>query len=295
MANEIDHDVTHAHGVRHFDATTPLDEIVTALRADGAVIIDELVDVDVIDRTLTELAPFIEETPYSADDFGGRLTKRTGALIARSPTSRELVMHPLVRSVVADILGHATNHQLHLTQVISIDPGQLGQPIHRDQWAFDFFPFPVDYEVQCNTIWAGTDFTDENGATRLVPGSNHHDDRLRYDHDATVPAEMGKGSVLVYLGSVYHGGGANRSTETRAGINITYNVAWLRQEENQYLSVPQEIASTLDDELLELMGYAMGAYALGYVGDVQNPLDALRGRSGRSGFGAGEITPAVPE
>ncbi len=244
---------------------------------------------------MAELEPFVEATPYSADDFGGRLTRRTGALIARSPTSRELVTNPLVRSVVGDILGHATNHQLHLTQVISIDPDQLGQPIHRDQWAFDFFPFPADYEVQCNTIWAATDFTEQNGATRVVVGSNHHEDRLRYDHDATVPAEMTKGSVLLYLGSVYHGGGANHSAATRTGINITYNVAWLRQEENQYLSVPQNVACTLDDDLLKLMGYAMGAYALGYVGDVQNALDALRGRSGTSGFGAGEVTPAVRE
>ena len=121
----------------------------------------------------------------------------------------------------------------------------------------------------------------------MIPGSNAAADRLRFEPDQTVPAEMTKGSVLVYSGRVYHGGGPNRSDEIRRGINITYNVAWLRQEENQYLSVPPEIAVTLDDDLLRLMGYAMGAYALGYVDDVRNPLDALRGIDRTGGFAAG--------
>lgn len=277
--------------VRHLPADTAIVDIAAVVRSDGAVIIDEVVGSEVIDQTLEELRPFIDATPYSGDDFGGRQTKRTGSLIARSSTSRSLVMDPLIRGVVHEILGHATNHQLHLTQVISIEPGQPPQPVHRDQWAFDFFPFPGDYEVQCNTIWAGTDFTEENGATRVVVGSNHAEDRLRFGHDETVAAEMSKGSVLIYVGSVYHGGGANRSESTRVGINITYNVGWLRQEENQFLSVPSDIAVTLDDDLLKLMGYSMGAYALGYVGDVQNPLDALRGRTEAGNLGGGEITP----
>ncbi len=103
--------------------------------------------------------------------------------------------------------------------------------------------------------------------------------------DETVPATMTKGSCLVYTGKVYHGGGENRSDETRMGLNITYDVAWLRQEENQYLSCPPDVAETLDDDLLRLMGYRIGAYALGYVDDVRDPLEALRGRSGAMSFG----------
>ena len=87
---------------------------------------------------------------------------------------------------------------------------------------------------------------------------------------------MTKGSVLLYTGAVYHGGGANRSDATRVGINITYNVSWLRQEENQYLSVPLEIARTLPVDLLRLMGYARGAYALGYVDDLRDPIAVVR-------------------
>lgn len=187
-------------------------------------------------------------------------------------------MHPLVLDTVGGVLGHATSFQLHLTQVIAIGPGEPAQPIHRDQWAFDFFPFPPDYDVQCNTIWAMTDFTDLNGGTRLIPGSHRFADRLELGPDETVAAEMPAGSVLFYTGKLYHGGGANRSDAVRAGVNITYAVSWVRQEENQYLSVPADIARTLPEPLLRVLGYARGAYALGYVDDLRDPLEALLGR-----------------
>jgi ectoine hydroxylase-related dioxygenase (phytanoyl-CoA dioxygenase family) len=130
-----------------------------------------------------------------------------------------------------------------------------------------------------------TDFTAENGATRIVPGSHRLADRLQFAEKDTEPAEMEKGSVLLYTGSVYHGGGANRSGATRVGLNLTYVVSWLRQEENQYLSVPLEVARTLPTELLRLMGYARGAYALGYVDDGRDPIEVVRPGASASGFG----------
>jgi ectoine hydroxylase-related dioxygenase (phytanoyl-CoA dioxygenase family) len=195
-------------------------------------------------------------------------------------------MHPLALGAARTFLGHATNIQLHLTQAIAIGPGESAQPIHRDQWAFDFFPFPAGYDVQCNTIWAMTDFTEENGATRVVVGSNASADRQSFGPDDTEPAEMARGSVLFYSGSVYHGGGANHSAATRIGLNITYAVAWLRQEENQYLSVPREVAETLPVDLLRLMGYDRGAYALGYIDDLRDPIEAVRPGTGTTGFAA---------
>jgi ectoine hydroxylase-related dioxygenase (phytanoyl-CoA dioxygenase family) len=139
--------------------------------------------------------------------------------------------------------------------------------------------------VQCNTIWAQTDFTEANGATRVVVGSHAAEDGLSFGPDDTEPAEMERGSVLFYSGSVYHGGGANTTDATRVGLNITYNVAWLRQEENQYLSVPREVAETLPTELLRLMGYDRGAYALGYIDDLRDPIEAVRPGLGAVGFG----------
>ena len=94
-----------------------------------------------------------------------------------------------MRGTVDEVLADSTSFHVHLTQIIAIGPGQPAQPIHRDQWAFDFFPFPNGFDVQCNTIWAMTDFTAENGATRLVPGSHRADDKLRYATSDSVPAE----------------------------------------------------------------------------------------------------------
>jgi ectoine hydroxylase-related dioxygenase (phytanoyl-CoA dioxygenase family) len=136
-----------------------------------------------------------------------------------------------------------------------------------------------------------TDFTEQNGSTRVIPGSNRFDDKLRFKEEDTIPAEMTKGSVLFYSGSVYHGGGANRSSETRIGINLTYNLSWLRQEENQYLAVPMEVARTLPVELLRLMGCQRGAYALGYVGDLLDPLQVVRPEIQNLGLGHLENTP----
>jgi hypothetical protein len=274
-----------AMSITHLSPDCTADAIVERLQVDGAVIVDQVAPAALLDQINIELAPFMDATPMGPDVFSGSQTKRTGSLIARSPACRELVLHPVALGAARAFLAHATNFQLHLTQAIAIGAGESAQPIHRDQWAFDFFPFPAGYEVQCNTIWAQTDFTEANGATRVVVGSNRAEDKLAFTTADTEPAEMERGSVLIYSGSVYHGGGANQTDSTRVGLNITYNVAWLRQEENQYLSVPREIASTLPTELLRLMGYDRGAYALGYIDDLRDPIEAVRPGVGTIGFG----------
>lgn len=271
--------------VEHLKPADGAERVAEILARDGCAIVDRAVDPERLDRVRREMAPYLEATRPGPDGFSGFQTRRTGGLIARSPTGREIVGHPLVLGIVGRVLGHATNYQLHLTQIIAIGPGQGAQPIHRDQWAFDFFPFPKGYEVQCNTIWAMTDFSAENGATRVIPGSHRFDDRLEFTEADTEPAEMEAGSLLLYTGSLYHGGGANRSSDVRCGLNVTYNLAWLRQEENQYLSCPREVARELPEELLRLMGYARGAYALGYVDDLRDPIEVLRPEAARSGLG----------
>jgi ectoine hydroxylase-related dioxygenase (phytanoyl-CoA dioxygenase family) len=263
--------------IERFSASANVADVAAALSRDGCAIVERLVPRDLLDQVRAELAPYIDATPFGSDEFAGHHTRRTGGLLARSVTCRDLVMHPLVLDTVKSVLSHATTFQLHLTQVIAIGPGEPAQRVHRDQWAFDFFPFPSGYEVQCNTIWAMNDFTAANGATRVIPGSNRFDDRLEFSEADTEAAEMPAGSVVFYTGSLYHGGGANRANEVRYGLNLTYAVSWLRQEENQYLSVPAEVARTFPDALLRLMGYARGAYALGYVDDLRDPLDVLRG------------------
>jgi ectoine hydroxylase-related dioxygenase (phytanoyl-CoA dioxygenase family) len=279
--------------IERLSATASGAEVGAALERDGCAIIERLAPPELLARVREEAAPYISATPYGPDEFAGRRTRRTGGLVARVPSTREMIMHPSVLAAVGTVLAKATSFQLHLTQIIGIDPGEPEQPVHRDQWAFDFFPFPSGYEVQCNTIWALTDFTIANGATRVIPGSHRFDDRLTFTEPDTEPATMPAGSVLFYTGALYHGAGANRSKETRTGVNITYAVSWLRQEENQYLAVPFDVARALPDDLLRLIGYARGAYALGYVDDMRDPLDVLRGVPSQGAMGLGNLDAAA--
>src|SRR5215475_3095580 len=146
--------------VEHLAASTPAEQVAAMLSHDGVVVVDRVVPPEVMDSARAELEPYLRATAVGTDEFSGRRTRRTGGLVARSATCRELVMHPLVLDTVRVVLGHVASFQLHLTQVIAIGPGEPPQLIHRDQWAYDFFPFPKGYEAQCNTIWAMTDFTE---------------------------------------------------------------------------------------------------------------------------------------
>jgi ectoine hydroxylase-related dioxygenase (phytanoyl-CoA dioxygenase family) len=260
----------------HFPPTTDPAVIAEHIRQHGYAIVDDLADANLLEQLEAESQAYIDASAYGRDEYDGQLTRRTGALIARSPAARELVMNPVALGTVKEFLRHATAIQLHTTQIISISPGETQQKLHRDQMAFDFFPFPPDYHVQCNTLWALTDFTIENGATHLSPDTSTID-----DEDAAmvnpVQAEMRRGACLFYDGKILHGGGANTSDEDRQGVNLTYSVGWVRQEENQYLACPAEIARTLEDDLLRVMGYQAGAFAMGYVGDLQDPLAVLKG------------------
>jgi ectoine hydroxylase-related dioxygenase (phytanoyl-CoA dioxygenase family) len=260
----------------HFSPTTDPAVIAEHIRQHGYAIVDDLADANLLEQLEAESQAYIDASAYGRDEYDGQLTRRTGALIARSPAARELVMNPVALGTVKELLRHATAIQLHTTQIISISPGETQQKLHRDQMAFDFFPFPPDYHVQCNTLWALTDFTIENGATHLSPDTSTID-----DEDAAmvnpVQAEMRRGACLFYDGKILHGGGANTSDEDRRGVNLTYSVGWVRQEENQYLACPAEIARTLEDDLLRVMGYQAGAFAMGYVGDLQDPLAVLKG------------------
>jgi ectoine hydroxylase-related dioxygenase (phytanoyl-CoA dioxygenase family) len=274
--------------INRLSNTATIEEVSASLKEHGYVVIDELVSAEVMDKVAVEMGPYIETTPFGEDKFVGFSTKRTGAMILRSETSRELIMNPLVVGVAASHLSKASTFQLHLTQVITVHPGSPAQVLHQDQLAWDFFQFPNDYEVQCNTLWAMTDYTAENGATRIVPDSQFAGTGQKYPPEAGIPAEMKKGSVLLYTGKIYHGAGENKTDKVRQALNITYAVGWVRQEENQYLATPPEVARTLPDDLLKLMGYQCGCFAMGYVRDFEDPLAYLKGSTERrsSGFNA---------
>lgn len=246
-----------------FSADAPVEKLLEALRRDGALILEDVLPGEIVEQALAELMPFVDATKPGADDFSGKATTRTGALVARSEVIRDCVMHPLVLEAARAFLAPFCERiQLHLSQVIRIGPGQPAQMIHRDRWAWGAHLAHV--EPQLNTIWALSDFRRENGATQVVPGSLDWPDDRRPQDDEIAYAEMNAGSLLLYTGGVFHGGGENASNGDRIGVNLTYTLGWLRQEENQYLACPPEIARDLPRELQDLLGYAQGGYALGY-------------------------------
>ena len=249
--------------LQHLPADAESSAIVAAVQQDGAVILDNVLSESFIAALREETDPYMEHTSNGEDHFAGHHTTRTGGLLVRSEKCRELIEHESILAPCNEFLApYCERVQLHLTQIIRIRPGETAQTIHRDRWAWG--KHLSHLEPQFNTIWAITDFTSENGATQVVPGSTQWPDDQEIQPEQITQAEMKAGSVLVYSGSVFHGGGANTSDQDRIGINITYALGWLRQEENQYLSCPPELAKDLSPTLQGLAGYAMGQYALGY-------------------------------
>ena len=206
--------------LEHLSADAPIDQVMAILDRDGALILDDVISPAEADAFREELRPYVEATPPGRDSFTGRLTTRTGALVARSPTCRTAILDARIRAICDRVLlPNCERYQLHLTQLIRIMPGQPAQAIHRDRWAWG--KHLKDVEPQLNTIWALTDFTEANGATQVVPGSIDWPNKRE-----ALPAEIGRatmrrGSVLIYSGTVFHGGGANVSNEDRWGLNIT--------------------------------------------------------------------------
>ena len=249
--------------LQHLPADAESSAIVGAVQQDGAVILDDVLSESFIAALRKETDPYMEHTRNGEDHFAGHHTTRTGGLLVRSEKCRQLIEHETILNPCNEFLApYCERVQLHLTQIIRIRPGETAQTIHRDRWAWG--KHLSHLEPQFNTIWAITDFTSENGATQVVSGSTQWPDDQEIPPEQITQAEMKAGSVLVYSGSVFHGGGANTGDQDRIGINITYALGWLRQEENQYLSCPPELAKDLSPTLQGLAGYAMGQYALGY-------------------------------
>lgn len=257
--------------LQYFESDAPLGDVLAAIEQDGGAVLKDAVDAESLTRFQDELAPYQRVAPFGRDGFSGHKTQRTGALIARTPSCHKMVMDGRILKLAHHFLGPYTEKlTVHLTQATNIHPGEVAQTIHRDREAFGTH-IPRQIEPQFNTLWAVTDFTAENGATKFVPGSHQWPWDREAAADEIVQAEMSKGSVLLYTGSVLHAGGANQSSEPRLGLNLTYCLAWLRQQENQYLSCPPHVAKDLDEELQELLGYTQGTYGLGYFSDPDGP------------------------
>ena len=244
------------------------------LKKDGVVILEGLSDQNVINSVSDELEPYFQQTPNCEGYFWGYKTKRMGGLIAKSKSSHGLITHPFILKIVQEILGpYCSRFHLNLTQAIKIEPGEIKQVLHRDH---EVFPFEKKGECLINVMWALDDFTELNGATRIVPGSHMLNLERDPEGNQVVSAEMPRGSALIYLGSLTHSGGANRTNKARTGMAIGYSLGWLRQAENQYLALPPEKARRLPKELSSLIGYAIHEPNLGWF-EGQDPAVLLNG------------------
>ena len=255
----------------HLSNSASSEEIIDILNKDAGVIIDNLLHSDDISRINQDLKPYLKNDVFGRDEFTGFKTKRVGALIARSEACRELALNPLINEVSEKYLSpYCDGYQLHFTSAVSIGPGESKQILHRDRGIWGGY-LPRKVEPLMSTIWAITDFTKENGATQIVPGSHLWEKDRIPSEDEIAYAEMKAGSVLLYTGTVLHGGGENTSkNDIRTGVFLHYALNWLRQEENQYLSCPPEIAKDISPEIRSLIGYSKGGYVLGFYSDPQD-------------------------
>jgi len=254
--------------IRTLDKDSRTNEILQALKDDGGVIVANLVNDDVVDQVSKELRPHYDaHGAKHQSDFYGYTTLRIYAVPGVSRASLDLIAHPRVLEVADGILNpHCDNYQLGSSAAIEIHPGEKDQELHRDD---DIYPVRIPgVDFQISAMWALNDFTEVNGATRLVPGS--HDLRSVDDvaEDDIVQATMPKGSVIFYMGSTIHGGGANKSDSPRSGMVSTYSLGWLRQEDNQYLCIPRDVADNFPEHVRRLLGYQTHGQCLGtYPGD----------------------------
>jgi ectoine hydroxylase-related dioxygenase (phytanoyl-CoA dioxygenase family) len=252
------------------DHTTPtIEDHLASIAEQGYTILPDAIDLslcDEIDDDLQRLERDLGIVP--ADNlFEGSRTTRIYNLLVHGPLYEQIPLHPNVLPVVERVLDPGL--LISSVSSIAIGPDERAQPVHADDQLLPIArPHPP---VICNTMWAITDFTEENGATRLVPGSHLLDQAPNplAPHE-TIAAEMPKGSVLVWVGSLWHGGGANRTDQRRVGMAMNYCAGFLRQQENQQLGIDPRIVRHFPRRLQELVGYSVYNGLIGHI-DKQHP------------------------
>jgi ectoine hydroxylase-related dioxygenase (phytanoyl-CoA dioxygenase family) len=248
-----------------------------AMQRDGYVVLPRLLSSAQIAAVKAGLAPYLRGTLWGRNDFEGFRTERVYALLAKAPVIAELVEHPRVLALVDRVL--APDYLLSANLAIQLYPGETRQALHFDT-GFYKVPRPRP-ALGISAIWAIDEFTVENGATEVIPGSHHWGpERPAEDDPRIVPVVMPAGSVVVFMGTLWHRGGANQSGAPRLAITPQYCEAWLRQIENQVLAVPHEMAARYSERVQGLLGYSIHAPFMGYV-DGMHPrrlIDPAHGR-----------------
>lgn len=255
----VDHDARKAHLER--------------IARDGYSVIPDAIAPDLVDQLnehLLRLEHDLGVVP-ARNPFEGYHTVRIYNLLAHGADFEKIPVHEEILPLVEGVLDPGC--LVSSLSSIAIDPGERAQPIHSDD---QLIPIPKPHPpTVCNTMWALTDFTEENGATRVIPGSHLADHSPDFGtHYDSVPAEMAKGSVLIWHGSLWHGGGANQTDTRRVGIAMNYCAGYIRQQENQQLGIPVDIARGFSPRLRELCGYGIYFGLIGHI-DKQLPSEVI--------------------
>ncbi|MFN8644442.1 MAG: phytanoyl-CoA dioxygenase family protein [Candidatus Binatia bacterium] len=235
--------------------------LLATLHDRGYVVLPELVPRQTMAAVRAAARPFL--THDGRNEIEGYRTRRIYSVIEKTLACNPLVEHPLVLALLDQLL--MPNYLLSQLQVIDIHPGEVAQPLHHDD---GFYPFPRPRPaISAATIWAVDDFTEENGATLVLPGSHRWDDRLPTDADrrALVPAVMPSGSAIFFLGTLWHGAGANRSGASRLAATAQYCQPWARQQENYSLAISRDRARLCSERIRAMLGYSMLFPFIGFV------------------------------
>lgn len=260
---------TGSSGVGAVETARPHDvgDLLAEVRESGYVLIPELVPRDEMLRLKEEVGPLL--THEGRTEFEGYRTRRIYSVIEKTLAVNVLIEHPLILALLDELLME--NFLLSQVQVIDVLPGEVAQPLHHDD---GFYPFPRPRRpFSAATIWAVDDFTGDNGATRVLPGS-HTWGPGTPDADALggqlVPAEMPAGSVIFFLGTLWHGAGANQTGHSRMAATIQYCEPWARQQENYCLAISRERARQCSERIQSMLGYSLLAPFIGMV-DGRHP------------------------
>ena len=250
--------------------TSPSRDVARRLMDHGYVVVTGMMTPDGVQDAHSDLDRLLRATPTGRNSFEGFSTQRIYALFAKTRVFDAAATHPLLLGVLDQVLGH---YQLSAPAGICIGPGEKAQVLHRDD---TIYPVPEPHPpLVVNTMWPLDEFTAENGATRFIPGSHQWEPgRQPSLGDPMEIAVVSPGSALFYLGSLWHGGGANQTLRPRLGVILEYAAGWLRPQENHCLAVPRDVVRDLPGRLQELLGYNIYPPFVGYV-DGSHPRRVL--------------------
>ena len=259
--------IVHAPMLQVLDTKhNSLTEILAVLAQDGGVIVHNMLSPQVVANLLSELAPQSETSqvgPKSDNEnvnhFWGQQTKRFTRLAQRSQTfADEVLVHPILTGVADELLKpYCASYWMNTGQMMIVMPGGAPQYMHRDSDDWPAMCSPTAPPCQISCMFALSDFTAENGATRVAPGSHLWSDYSRQATDDEITqAVMPAGSGMIYLGKTLHSAGANKTeSEARFGMHLSYVLGWLTPEEAGCLGVTEDRAKTFTKQQQQLLGY----------------------------------------